>query len=659
MNNMETTTQKENVIKRLFKGFFGICKKHKFITAFCAIALAVAVFFAFRLKNNLREMEQAEYSFIRTTTLSKSGLETAVNVTGSVESSNTSTVSYSAGMNSGAPKIKTVNVAVGDYVEEGDIIVTLDNTDIIEKITEQKEQLTEKLEELAEKYTAASNNYEALDDELDVSKAAVDTAYNNMVAAEKNFEEIKINVSFFQIEYDNAVKQQEKAGIEYNAAYTDWQQAVKEEAAVKTEAETAATDVSNKESAKIAAENAYINNTDDTLAAELETAKTNAENAYNEAVIKKTEADKKFSEATQKVANLTESFNTAKTKYENAVLATEEAKKALDDAKKACNYSSYESAYNSAVSAYNSAKSAKEQLISKVESAYESKEQAYENYLNGNTNDTLEDLYEQLENCNLKAETSGKITSLSAIVGNTVNGTVATIQDTDSLKISVTIGEADINTVEIGMKCKIRSDATEGYISGTLTQIDPVSSQGGSFGAEVTVDGTAQGLLIGMNADVDIIISEVADCFTVSADAIGEDEQGKFIYRHTSGEGVDMEFEKVYVTVGESNDYYVEISSDELAEGDVIRSYSDLTIGVETVSGEEAQQMKGMGGLFGGLLGGGMPNGGGMPSGGNFPSGGGERPQMPSGDGFPGGNGERPQMPNGGGFPGGNGGGMP
>ena len=562
MNNSKTNIIKENNLKKLFKGFFSKCRKHKVITVFILIVLSVTIIAAYKFKNNLKEMQEVGYSFVRTTTLSKDGLETAVNVTGSVESSKTSTVSYSAGINSSAPKIKTVNVAVGDYVEEGDIIVVLDNTDILENITKQKELLAEKLEELAEKYTAASDNYEALDDELDASKAAVDTAYNNMVAAQNKFNEIKANVAVYQTNYDNAVKEEENYGIAYNPINAEMMQALKEEETAKNEAKAAEEDVTSKKEAKETAETVYENaltdSESDTTIAGLKTAYENAVTALTEAETKKTEADKKLSEATQKVANLTESFNTAKTKYENAVLATEEAKKALDDAKKACNYSSYESAYNSAVSAYNSAKSAKEQLASKVESAYESKEKAYENYLNGNTNDTLESLQEQLENCNLKAETSGKITSLSAIVGNTVNGTVATIQDTDSLKISVTIGEADINTVEIGMKCKIRSDATEGYISGTLTQIDPVSSAGGNFGAEVTVNGGAQGLLIGMNADVDIIISEVKDCFTVPADAIGEDEQGEFIYRHTSGEGVDMEFEKVYVTAGESNDavYY-------------------------------------------------------------------------------------------------------
>ena len=159
MNNSETNIIKENNPKKLFKGFFSKSRKHKVITVFILIVLSVTIIAAYKFKNNLKEMQEVGYSFVRTTTLSKDGLETAVNVTGSVESSKTSTVSYSAGINSSAPKIKTVNVAVGDYVEEGDIIVVLDNTDILENITKQKELLAEKLEELAEKYTAASDNY--------------------------------------------------------------------------------------------------------------------------------------------------------------------------------------------------------------------------------------------------------------------------------------------------------------------------------------------------------------------------------------------------------------------------------------------------------------------------------------------------------------------
>ena len=645
MNNSETNMKKENKIKKLFKGFLSKCRKHKFITLFILLVIAIMFIALYKVKNNVEKLQQVEYSFVRTTTLTKDGLETAVNVTGSVESADTSTVSYSAGMNSSAPKIKTVNVAVGDYVEEGDIIVVLDNTDILEKITEQQELLSEKSTELYEKYEDAVEAYEDAGDAYDESKVALDSAYKKMINAEKEFKNAKSSIAAFQADYDNAVNAENMAGKEYTETYTKLvddmnmaesklNDAVKDEAAKKAAADKAAEDLSASP--------------DDTA---LQNAKKTADGAYSAAQEVTASLQTKYDEAKKLVDGFTSSQIASK--YSEAKNNTKKALDNLNTAKDAANYSSYESAYNSAVSAYNSAVTNKQQLDLKEEAAKEAMELAYENYEDSQTSDTLEDLQEQLENCNLKAETSGKVTSLSAVVGNTVNGTVATIQDTESLKIAVTIGEADINTVELGMKCKISSDATEGYISGTLTQIDPVSSMGGSFGAEVTVNGGAQGLLIGMNADVDIIISEVADCFTVPADAIGEDEQGDYIYRHTSGEGVDMEFEKVYVTVGESNDYYVEISSDELSEGDVIRSYSDLTIGIETVSGEDAVQMQGFGNMFGGISG--------MQGGNNF--GGGEMPSMPDGGNFPssGGSGERPQMPSGGngGFPGSNGGGMP
>ena len=256
--------------------------------------------------------------------------------------------------------------------------------------------------------------------------------------------------------------------------------------------------------------------------------------------------------------------------------------------------------------------------------------EAYEDSLE--SSDTLDDLYEDLENCSLKAETSGKVTALNVSVGDTPSGVIASIQDTDALIIEITIAEADINDVSLGMTCHITSDATEGEIKGRLTQIDPISSQGGVFGAEVTVLDENTGLLVGMNASVDIVLSSTDNCFTVPYDAVGNDENGDFVYRSTGGEGVDMTFEQVYVTTGEQNDYYIEISGNGLNEGDVIRASADLTLGIESTEEQNsdfASMMGGMGGFSGGSMGGSMPSGG-MPSGG-MPSGGMPSGGMPSG----------------------------
>ena len=120
---------------------------------------------------------------------------------------------------------------------------------------------------------------------------------------------------------------------------------------------------------------------------------------------------------------------------------------------------------------------------------------------------------------------------------------------------------------------------------------------------------------------MEIIQDVTEDAFVVPIDAVGTEEDGStFVYRSTGGEGTEMTFEKVEVTTGTSNDYYIEITGDSLAEGDVIRSSADLTEGLETSDEEDSStSASGMGGTMGGMGGGGM-GGGGM--GGGAPAGG-------------------------------------
>lgn len=135
----------------------------------------------------------------------------------------------------------------------------------------------------------------------------------------------------------------------------------------------------------------------------------------------------------------------------------------------------------------------------------------------------------------------------------TNNTTIATIQDTDALKITVTIPEYEIQNVELGMTAKITTDATEGEIEGTLTQISPVaSSQNGGFSAEVTVTTPNSGLYVGINATVEIIQSTVDNVFVVPIDAVGTNDAGEsIVFVKESGSGSDAVFKEVVVTTGE------------------------------------------------------------------------------------------------------------
>ena len=272
----------------------------------------------------------------------------------------------------------------------------------------------------------------------------------------------------------------------------------------------------------------------------------------------------------------------------------------------------YRQALEQAQQAYDSAATSSSR---QVDSAETQLEQA------SRTSNTLSDLQTTLENCTLTATMDGTITELNATVGSVCSGTVATIQDLSSLTVEVTIPASSVSKLSTGMQCNITSDATgDTAISGTLTRIDPVANENGSFGATVSVNGSDSGLLIGISAQVEIVVRQDEDVFTVPRDAVGTAEDGgSYVLRRTGGQGVDMTFEEVDVTTGNSNDYYIEISGDSLNEGDVIRSSSDMTQGIETANASDP---------FASMMGGGSmsvqvtgPSDGGPGGGGGAPGG--------------------------------------
>ena len=176
----------------------------------------------------------------------------------------------------------------------------------------------------------------------------------------------------------------------------------------------------------------------------------------------------------------------------------------------------------------------------------------------------------------------GTITALDATVGAVCSGTVATIQDVDNLTVEVTIPASSVGRLKTGLQCNITSDATDDTVTGTLTRIDPVANDSGSFGATVTVNGQDSGLLVGIPAKVEIVISTKDNVFTVPRDAVGTNDDGStYVLRKTGGEGVDMTFEQVAVT-----------------EGDVIRATADLTQGIESGTSDSDVQMMENGDLY-------------------------------------------------------------
>ena len=186
----------------------------------------------------------------------------------------------------------------------------------------------------------------------------------------------------------------------------------------------------------------------------------------------------------------------------------------------------YRDALDQAQQAYDDAVTSNSRQVDTAETKLE---QAQRN------SDTLTDLQSTLEDCTLTATMDGTITELNATVGSVCTGTVATIQDVSDLTVEVTIPASSVGKLSTGMQCNITSDATgDTVITGTLTRIDPVANSEGSFGATVTVNGADSGLLIGIAAQVEIVINQKDNVFTVPRDAVGTHEDGStYVLRKT------------------------------------------------------------------------------------------------------------------------------
>lgn len=544
----ETGTKQPGKLRAFFGRLGGWFKQHKkFAALLVVLALAAAIVLRFLPQKGAAQ--GSTVSFVRTTTLQKTSLENSVSTTGTVESANVSTVTTDLKYT-----VKSVNVQVGDTVQTGDVICTLDTEDLEKQIARAKESLTDQTEQTQAAYDKALKSYNEAKKDYDDAVTAADDAEDDYYDSWDDLNAAVNQVSALQADYDRKQSQLSSMLTEYNEAVS-------------------------------------------TYGVDSDEAKA------------------------------------AKDRYEKFEQNdAQDAQTALENAQKTTGYQSLVQAKDQAVVAWEQAKTAKEQAEKQLETASESLDTAKKNLDKSGSSDTLEDLQEQLTKCTLTAETSGTVTSLNATVGSICSDTVATIQDTNTLKIAVTIQEYDVPNVSIGMKARITSDATDGEISGTLTQISPTataatggqssSSSSGTFSAEVSVDGASSGLLIGMNANVEIVQSTTDNVFVVPYDAVGTEDDGtKYVMVKTGGDGADATFEKVTVTTGAENDYYIEISGDALSEGMEVRS-SASDDSTETV---DASDMMGQGG-FVFSAGGDMPSGGGQggPSGGQGGPGGGQ-----------------------------------
>lgn len=564
--------------------------RHKVLSIVLVVLLVIAVAAFIVMRIVMKSAEGLAYTFVRTTTLEKTTLTDSVTVNGTVTAGQDASVTVADAAK--LYKVATVNVKVGDEVKKGDVIATLDTTDLLKQIEQAELSYSDTLK-------SAQTSYARAADDLTVEQ----------VKHENTLIDLQANIDAADKQLAEAQENQKKAQDNYNAAKSDRDAMAGEYSRVSAEVQ-AYTDLlktaASAQEGALASANAALS------------ARTAAQSEWEQAKAVYGDGSAEAAAAQQKLTECENRYGEAEAAYTSAKDAYNTAASNLQNAQSGCSvpsrglygFAAIEAAFKQAdslLTQYETALETAKKTTESAEKALKSAHDAYDNEKNysslktraqsvedaatrlsqsARTPSTLETLRDTLNSCTLTATMDGTITSLNATVGSVCTGAVATIQNTDQLTVEVTIPANSVPNVSEGMACRITSDAASGeIIHGTLVRIDPVANDKGTFGTTVSVNSSDAALLIGTQAKVEIVISEKNDVFTVPMDAVDINDDGSYyVLRCTGGEGIAMTFEQVPVAVGDSNDYYVEISGAGLHVGDVIRSSTNLNEGIESSS---------------------------------------------------------------------------
>ena len=130
-------------------------------TKLCVAVVILAVIAA-AVGSQLRKSKaaagaSADYQYVRTTTLKTTSLNDSVTVNGTVKSGDEASVTVADSAKT--YKVATVNVEVGDTVQEGDVIATLDTTDLEKQIENAEQSYNDTLQQAQTSYDRAVDEY--------------------------------------------------------------------------------------------------------------------------------------------------------------------------------------------------------------------------------------------------------------------------------------------------------------------------------------------------------------------------------------------------------------------------------------------------------------------------------------------------------------------
>ena len=183
----------------------------------------------------------------------------------------------------------------------------------------------------------------------------------------------------------------------------------------------------------------------------------------------------------------------------------------------------------------------------------------------------LADAEKNLESATLISPMDGTVISIAAGQGEQVDtSTFITIADLNQMNVEVQVDEADLAMLAVGNQVEVIFDALpDRTFTGTVIQVDPTLTSSGPYQVvkglvELGGIGDAK-LILGLNASVEIIQSEVKNALLVPKEAVRDLGEGQYSVFILQNGQLTMKV----VEVGLMDDTFAEIRSG-LELGDVV-----------------------------------------------------------------------------------------
>lgn len=484
-----------------------------------------------------------------TATVERMDLQKSITLNGTIISAESKSLSSTIS----DAEVKSVNVKVGDSVRKGDVIAVLS---------------TEKLEKQLELAKAA------LDNTVQKNKMDIDEAGRTLANAQNSMNNQNAQAA---VDINNTTVKLHTSETDLLNAQQDIQKYILEESTLQTEIDSCQ-DIYDSEQAVLRNKQRKLTR--------MQSGEDDEDEAGDSSTTKlQLDIDQITNSQSDRQAHISE----LKTKLAEAQSKRKEAESKLETAKESiesCKQSLQKSQLSLSETNANNQKT--------IQDGQSGIEMAKRNadYNEKNAENDVEKIKDQIKDAVIISPIDGIVTNLNVSAGEIYRGDViAVVQNTSGFKASAEADQIDVSDIARNMKASISTKTTgETEMTGEVTFVSPIpgvtstskdsssttKASTNNYPIEVTIQDPSDRLRIGMTAKIKIIENEAKDVLAVPSSYIMTDDSGESVLYVKNDDGTKRD---VRVETGLKTDYYVEVKSDELKEGDTVTGAALLDLG--------------------------------------------------------------------------------